>query len=366
MFEVVRREGSGTRRVPHQRGRSAVRDAVAAVLVAVLVAVGAGPASAGKTRRRPHAAVEHLGGGRHRQCAGRDVRRRVRGRRLLPARPGDGVVGSAVSPSGAPAPARPFVDGTVTAAAPDGADGSFIRGDDLLVDGVERRGVQHIRRGGRLDPGYRSSPTGRSASSPGRGRRCSSGAASQASTTSHERAGRGRHPNGKILPWDRGSPVTTSSGDPRIESSRSRVTVQVYSRYGSSSVGKRPQDDDRRRRPGGASAAVQPPPERHRLGDHPRRGAPCGVSRRRLHAVDGTDRTGLAAVDARSGRLTKWDPDCDGTVLEVRVAPAGSPVYIAGEFASVGGKSRRGLAGVDAGVVRRRPGTRTSAGLSTR
>jgi len=64
--------------------------------------------------------------------------------------------------------------------------------------------------------------------------------------------------------------------------------------------------------------------------------------------LGGQERTGLGAVDVRTGRARRWNPDCDGDVSAIVVGPSGSIVYVAGEFASLGGKSRRGLAAVDA------------------
>ena len=65
--------------------------------------------------------------------------------------------------------------------------------------------------------------------------------------------------------------------------------------------------------------------------------------------LGGAERPGLGAPSMPGpDACGPWNPDCDGDVWAIEVAPAGSPVYVAGEFASIGGKSRRGLAAVDA------------------
>ncbi|MGH3712697.1 MAG: hypothetical protein ACRDT4_04445 [Micromonosporaceae bacterium] len=59
-----------------------------------------------------------------------------------------------------------------------------------------------------------------------------------------------------------------------------------------------------------------------------------------------TERSRVAAVDARSGRLLSWAPRTDGAVQAIVVY--GESVYLAGDFTRVNDEPRRGLAKVDA------------------
>ncbi|MEU4623998.1 hypothetical protein AB0G04_28985 [Actinoplanes sp. NPDC023801] len=63
--------------------------------------------------------------------------------------------------------------------------------------------------------------------------------------------------------------------------------------------------------------------------------------------VDGkrVSRKRLAAVHARTGGLLPWAPPADDTVLAV--ASSGSSLYVTGEFSSIGGQPRAGIAGLD-------------------
>ncbi len=63
--------------------------------------------------------------------------------------------------------------------------------------------------------------------------------------------------------------------------------------------------------------------------------------------IGGAARSGLAALDAGSGRATAWDPGApDGPVFSLAVA--GSTVYAGGDFAQWAGQPRHDLAAVDA------------------
>ena len=68
--------------------------------------------------------------------------------------------------------------------------------------------------------------------------------------------------------------------------------------------------------------------------------------------VGGQARTGIAALSAGNGLTTAWDPDANaGTSTNASVnalAVAGSTVYVGGDFTSIGGQDRSGIAALDA------------------
>lgn len=68
--------------------------------------------------------------------------------------------------------------------------------------------------------------------------------------------------------------------------------------------------------------------------------------------IDGQLRSRIAALDARTGAATAWNPDVSG-VGDFRsavyaLAVSGSTVYVGGDFARVGGAPRHNIAAVDA------------------
>jgi trimeric autotransporter adhesin len=68
-------------------------------------------------------------------------------------------------------------------------------------------------------------------------------------------------------------------------------------------------------------------------------------------AIGGVTRKGLAAIDRHDGRLTHWDANaCCGINADPEVydlALVDSLLYVAGDFASIGGEARTNLAAVD-------------------
>jgi trimeric autotransporter adhesin len=71
-------------------------------------------------------------------------------------------------------------------------------------------------------------------------------------------------------------------------------------------------------------------------------------------SIGGRRRSAIAALDARTGAATAWNPNADARVSALAVR--GARVYAGGDFKSIGGKRRRGFASLDA-----RTGTATAS-----
>jgi hypothetical protein len=54
-------------------------------------------------------------------------------------------------------------------------------------------------------------------------------------------------------------------------------------------------------------------------------------------SVNGKPRSGLAAINANTGRLTAWAPKANRAVLALAASPSGDSIYAGGEFTSVNG-----------------------------
>jgi hypothetical protein len=68
-------------------------------------------------------------------------------------------------------------------------------------------------------------------------------------------------------------------------------------------------------------------------------------------SIGGHPRSDLAAVHATTGRVTAWNPDPSDPQYGVTVralAAVGSTVYVGGNFSSIGGQTRNGIAALDA------------------
>jgi len=63
-------------------------------------------------------------------------------------------------------------------------------------------------------------------------------------------------------------------------------------------------------------------------------------------SAGGQPRNNLAAIDAVTGGATSWDPNPNSMILALGLS--GSTVYVGGSFTSVGGQTRNGIAALDA------------------
>jgi trimeric autotransporter adhesin len=69
-------------------------------------------------------------------------------------------------------------------------------------------------------------------------------------------------------------------------------------------------------------------------------------------SVNGKPRSGLAAINANTGRLTAWAPKANGAVLALAASPSGDSIYAGGEFTSVNGIARGHVVAISASTGR--------------
>jgi hypothetical protein len=65
-------------------------------------------------------------------------------------------------------------------------------------------------------------------------------------------------------------------------------------------------------------------------------------------SVNGKPRSGLAAINAKTGRLTAWAPKANRAVLALAASPSGESIYAGGEFTSVNGIARGHVVAISA------------------
>lgn len=80
-------------------------------------------------------------------------------------------------------------------------------------------------------------------------------------------------------------------------------------------------------------------------------------------SVNGKPRSGLAAIEANTGRLTAWAPKANSRVLALAASPSGDSIYVGGEFTSVNGIARDHVVAIDASTGRVREEWNASADL---
>ena len=69
-------------------------------------------------------------------------------------------------------------------------------------------------------------------------------------------------------------------------------------------------------------------------------------------SVNGKPRSGLAAIDANTGRLTAWAPKANHAVLALVASPSGDSIYAGGEFTSINGIARGHVVAISASTGR--------------
>lgn len=67
----------------------------------------------------------------------------------------------------------------------------------------------------------------------------------------------------------------------------------------------------------------------------------------RFDSIDGAEKEKLARVNATTGNLVTWNTWVNGGVLEIRVDPGGTEMWIGGEFTRIRGVSRPYFGGMD-------------------
>jgi hypothetical protein len=65
-------------------------------------------------------------------------------------------------------------------------------------------------------------------------------------------------------------------------------------------------------------------------------------------SVNGKPRSGLAAIDLNTGRLTAWAPKANSAVLALAASPSGDSIYAGGEFTSINGIARGHVVAISA------------------
>jgi Domain of unknown function (DUF5122) beta-propeller len=262
-----------------------------------------------------------------------------------------------VDASGKPVPARPFVEGSVAAAASDGSGGWFLLGKERLwIDGVRRTSLVHVTASGRLDTAWQPRIQGGSVAAIAvRGATVFLGGDfTRVNGKARMSLAAVNARSGALAPWaPRGG--VKERVDKKLE--QADVYDLALSPNGRTlyAVGDFELIGGKER--SGAAALSTADASVGAWNPRPGAGAQELVVSPRGDVVylsgyfsraGGQRREGLAAVDTRRGRATAWRPVVDESAEISGMAPAGDVVYLAGDFESLGGRTRHGIGAVDA------------------
>jgi hypothetical protein len=240
--------------------------------------------------------------------------------------------------------AWPDVDGTVEASAPDGSGGWFIAGWFTHVAGQPRAHLAHIEAGGALDPEWAPAPNDTVRALIVLGGTVYIGGdftSIDGQPRKHLAALDGA--SGRLGPW---RPEVDDHVDALAGAGGLIYAGGDFWRAGGARRGHLAAFD------AGSGAITAWDPDAFSGSIHTHIEA-LAVNAGRLYAagdfatVDGRDRFGLAAFDVATGALTAWDPKPDFPGASA-IAVQGETVYVGGFFDRIGNARREHLAALDA------------------
>jgi hypothetical protein len=247
--------------------------------------------------------------------------------------------------SGEPdASAFPQVAGTVAAIAADGSGGWFVGGDFSYVGGEPCPNLAHIRSDGTLDTSWNPDPTGPVSAL------AVSGSSVYVGGYFNSIGGQSRFDLAAVDATT--GQATAWNPDPDGDVSALAVSGStVYVSGGFQSIGRQSRNGLAALDAATAQATPwNPDPDNSDSDSDSVSTLAASASTVYLsgdfESIGGQQRNGLAAVDAASGNATAWNPHPDGEVRAVVLT--GSTVYVAGSFDSMGGQPRNSLAALDA------------------
>ncbi len=198
--------------------------------------------------------------------------------------------------SGLPVARFPKVDGSVYAAVPDGHGGYYVGGQFSVVGGVARANLAHVRADGSVDPVWNP--------------RASAWVSALALSGSTVYAG----------------------GEFRSIGGRARNRIAALDARTGRVTGWNP----------GANGAV----------DAVAVSGPTVYAGGEFRSIAGRARSYIAALNARTGRVTAWNPNASGNAAGYfgvsTLVVSGSTVYAGGNFTSIGGHARHYIAALNA------------------
>jgi outer membrane protein assembly factor BamB len=244
--------------------------------------------------------------------------------------------------TGAPDLTLPRVDGTVYAAAPDGAGGWFLGGFFTRVGGVSRSNIAHILGDGRISAWNPSADLSVRALAVSGGIVYAGGDFAIVGGQARSRIAALDAATGAVTAWNP-SASGGSFGPTVFALAASGNTVYVGGSF--ASIGGQPRNNVAAISAATGLASAWNPNPATTVFTIAVSGTTVYVGGSFI-AIGGQPRNHIAALSAATGNATSWNPNADANVRVVAVS--GATVYVGGVFSTIGGQSRSNLAALDA------------------